>query len=116
MYYVRSNEKKKEKVDLYYWEKDYRAWSENSNLDYDDTTSSSSSGLDSFPEAKKPKLDVSLKAAKKEKYINNLEKRLNVFIKDSTLSAFHKKCHIRDIIEILEFTISEVLTFVVQER
>ncbi|KAK7590918.1 hypothetical protein V9T40_002531 [Parthenolecanium corni] len=96
-------------------EDDYRSFPESSNLDYDDdTTSSSSSGHDSSPEAKKQKLEVCLKAAKKEKFLNNVEKRLKIFIKDSPVSDFQKKCYIRSIISELEFTVSEVSTFVVK--
>ncbi|KAK7603164.1 hypothetical protein V9T40_003163 [Parthenolecanium corni] len=84
------------------------------NIDYDFTDSDSSSGIDSPPEAKQPKLDVNLSGPSKEIYLNKLEKILRTLIVDELYPTnLDKKMALRFFFKISNMTIEEIDSFLV---
>ena len=88
-------------------------------IDYDETDTESSSGTDSPPDPKKPKMD--LRGPAVERYFNNMEKKIRKFLfhvdsKNNTLipCPIRKKCCLREFIIKAELRAMEVTSFIVR--
>ncbi|KAK7603242.1 hypothetical protein V9T40_003241 [Parthenolecanium corni] len=101
-----------DKIDDIEW--NFKIKNQTENIDYVFTDSESSSGIDSPPEAKRPKLDVNLSGPSKERYLNKLEKILRTIIVDEVYPTnLDKKMALLLFFKSSKLTIEEMDSFIV---